>query len=229
MLHRTHPRLATHNLRQTRPTAAGAGDGLCMPRRLVLARHLPALLKQQDDVLSRPQALAAGYTRGSIQRAVADGRWQQLLPDVFLVHPQPPNRRQRVNAAALWAGPEAAIDAESACLWHAIPATHANDETVHVVVPYACGARSRDFVVVRRSHVIVLGGRGAIASYVDAATAVVMAARHTRTERAAVALLSLPLQTGRVTLDDLMAAHMHATPRGARLVARALDQLADGV
>ena len=228
-MHWAHSGLRIHTLSPAQPETATLADRRGMPRRLALAPHLLALLERQDDVLSRAQALAAGYTRGSIQRALTDRRWQHLLPDVFLVHAQSPNRRQLVNAAALWAGPEAAIDAESACLWHAIPVPDADAETVHLVVPYDSGARSRDFVVVRRSHAIVLGGSGSVASYVDAATAVVMAARHTKTERAAVALLSRPLQTGRVTLDDLHAAHMHATPRGARLVARALSQLDDGV
>ena len=204
-------------------------DARRMPRRVVLAPHLQHLLERQDNVLSRAQALDVGFTRGSIQRAVADGRWQGLLPGVFLLHDQPPSRRQLVNAASLWAGPDAAIDAESACTWHDIAVPSVDQGVVHVVVPYTSGARSRDFIVVRRSDVIVLGGRGAVASYVDAATAAVLATRHMSNERTAVALLSRPLQTGRVTLDDLFAAHMHAPPRGALLTARALGQLDAGV
>ena len=200
-----------------------------MPRRLALARHLPRLLETQDQVLTLAQARACGYTRGSIDHALAGSRWQRLLPGVVLLHDQEPNRRQLVNAAALWAGAGAAIDGESACLWHGMPVPHLDPTTVHVVVPYDSGARSRDFVVVRRSELIVVGGRGAVASYVDAATAVVVAARRIADDRAAVGLLARPLQTGDVTLDDLLAAHMHAPPRGSRKVGRALDQLTVGV
>jgi hypothetical protein len=200
-----------------------------MPKRLILAPYLKHLLAQQDGVLSSAQAYAAGFTRRSVEYAVGTGRWQRLLPGVLLTHDQPPTRRQRVNAAALWAGPDAAIDAESACVWHCVPLPHFDEDTVHVVVPYSSGLRSRDFVVVRRSHAIVIAGRGAVAAYVDAATAVVVAARRLPDDRAAVGLMSRPLQTGRVTLDDLVAAHMHAPPRGAGQIDRALEQLAVGV
>jgi hypothetical protein len=200
-----------------------------MPRRLVLARHLDGLVQAQDGVLTAEQAAAAGFTRGSVQHALATRRWQRPLPGVYLLHNQPPSRRQLVTAAALWAGPDAAIDAESACIWHGIPLPEMDESCVHVVVPYDSGARSRDFVVVRRSHVIVEGGRGAVARYVDAATAAVMAARRAANDRAAVGVMSRPLQQGLVTLDDLMAAHMHAPPRGARVVGQALEQLDAGV
>jgi hypothetical protein len=200
-----------------------------MPRRLALAPHLQHLIERQDSVLSVAQIYECGHTRNSARRAVGRGRWQRLLPGVLLLHDQEPTRRQLVNAAALWAGPEACIDAESACVWHSIPVPQVDPAVVHVVAPYDTGARSRDFVVVRRSDIIVVGGRGAVASYVDPATAAVVAARRTSNERAAVALLSRPLQTGRVTIDDLAIAHMHAPPRGSKQVGRAIDQLALGV
>jgi len=187
------------------------------------------LLDRQDGVLSVAQLYGCGHTRDSVRRAVGSGRWQRILPGVVLLHDQSPSRRQLVNAAALWAGPEAHIDGESACLWHQIPVAHLDPATVHIVAPYETGARSRDFVVVRRSDIIVTGGRGAVAPYVDAATAAVVAARRAADDRAAVALLSRPLQTGTVTFDDLAIAHMHAPPRGCRQVDRAIDQLAVGV
>jgi hypothetical protein len=200
-----------------------------MPRRLTLAPHRQHLIDVQDSVLSVAQARECGHTRSSIHHAVKVGRWQRLLPGVLLMHDQVPTRRQLLNAATIWAGAGAAIDAESACVWHGIPVPRVDEDRVHVVVPYESGARSRDFVVVRRSDVIVEGGHGAVTRYVDAATAAVVAARRQSSDRAAVALLSRPLQTGLVTLDDLVAAHMHAPPRGARLVARAIEQLAVGV
>ena len=200
-----------------------------MPRRLSLAPHLKHLLERQDGVLTATQAREAGFTRGSIDHSLRSQQWQTLLPGVYLLGPVALNRRQRVTAAFLWAGEGAAIDAESACIWHRIPVPNFTEDTVHVVVPYESKARSRDFVVVRRSNLIVFGDQTGVASYVDAATAVVAAARRLRSERAAVGMLSRPLQTGLVTLDDLEAAHIHAPPRNARLVRAALDQLGAGV
>jgi len=100
---------------------------------------------------------------------------------------------------------------------------------VQLVVPYSSSARSRDFVVVRRSNVIVRAKGSGLVRYVDAATAAVVAARGAADERAAVALLARPLQRALVTADDLVAAHMHAPPRGAAVVARALEHLLVGV
>jgi hypothetical protein len=200
-----------------------------MPRRLLIAPHLQHLLERQDSVLTVAQLYGCGHTRDSLRRALGNGRWRRILPGVVLLHDQPPTRRQLLNAAALWAGRDAAIDAESACRWHDIPVPHLDPAIVHVVAPYDSGVRSRDYVVVRRSDVIVVGGRGAIASYVDPATAAVVAARRLSIQRAVVGLLSRPLQTDQVTLDDLVAAHMHAPPRNCRLVSRALEELAAGV
>lgn len=140
-----------------------------MPRRLVLAPHLEHLLSVQDGVLTVPQAYECGYTRGSIHHAVDGGACRRLLLGVLLLRHDEPTRRQLVNAAALWAGSGASVDAESACLWHEIPVSHYDPTIVHVVAPSDSGARSRQFVVVRRSDVIVAGGRGSVASYVDAA------------------------------------------------------------
>src|SRR4051812_17683899 len=116
-----------------------------MPRRLTLAPHLRHLLDLQDGVLTATQAYECGFTRGSMQHALRTGRWQLVLPGVYLLGTQQPNRRQRVNAAVLWAGSGAAVDAESACVWHGIPLAQCEEHIVHLVVPYVSTARSRDF------------------------------------------------------------------------------------
>src|SRR5947209_143782 len=146
-----------------------------MPRRLTLAPHVAWLRDRQDGVLTVQQATSCGYTRGSVQHLVDRGRWQRILPGVLLTQDHSPTRRQRTFAAALWAGPSAAIDGACACIWHGIDVPEPADRTVHLVVPYSSNLRSTSYVRIRRSAVIVEGGRTAVARYVDAATALVVA------------------------------------------------------
>ena len=200
-----------------------------MPRRLTLAPSLDWLLAEQDGVITTRQAREAGHTRGSLQHLRDSGRWQRLLPGVLVTHGQAPTRRQRVFAAALWAGPQAAIDGISACPWHRIELLHPDPDVVHVVVPHTSSLRSTGFVRVRRSSFIVLGPGSSLVRYVDAATAAVVAARSMTSERAIAALLGRTLQRGVVTEDDLLAAHVHASPRGAGPVTAVLEQLLVGI
>jgi hypothetical protein len=200
-----------------------------MPRLLVTSLHLPALLAAQDGVLSLEQAYAHGLTPDAVQHRIDIGSWRRLLPGVVLTHDQPPTRRQRVYAAQLWLGTEGVIDGASAALWHGVQVPGFDAEIVQVVVPYNHPARSTSFVRVRRGHNVTSVPDGHWVRYVDLATALVIAARDMRDSRRVTALLARPLQQELVTVDDLIAAHVHAPPRGSRLVGYVLDQLCVGI
>ncbi len=91
---------------------------------------LSATLLEQDGVIRRDQAMAAGLTRHRVDGLVKRGRWVRVLPqvyasaDVFGQLPPtaaPPLRRlpprSRVRAVWLWAGPGAVIAGEAAAWW----------------------------------------------------------------------------------------------------------------
>jgi hypothetical protein len=83
-------------------------------------------------------------------------------------------------AALLYAGPDSAIDAADACRFHGIKAVAIDDQAVHVVVPWGSQARSRGFVVVRRTLAPITIVSTEMLRYVDPASA---ATRGTRTKR----------------------------------------------
>jgi hypothetical protein len=200
-----------------------------MPRRLQTSPELPTLLARQDGVLSCRQAYAHGLTPDAVQHRVDIRRWRRILPGVLLTHDQPPSRRQRVYAARLWTGEDGVIDAASAAQWPGVHVPGIDAQRVQVVVPYDHPARTTSFVTVRRSRLVPAAPGTHWVRYVDLATALVVAARGIRDPRRVTELLSRPLQQGRVTVDDLLAAHLHAPIRGSRIVTRVLEQLCAGI
>lgn len=178
--------------------------------------------------MHRRQAYALGLSRhGIAHREQYDG-WQQILRNVFLCHPGTPSRRQRLIAALLYAGAEAAIDADDACVFHGVRAVRPHDSTVHVAVPAESTARSHSFVVVRRTGAPYDVTRTDLLRYVDPATAVIAAARLRSSDRRVLAMLSDAVQRNVTTPDELLRAHLRGSPRNARLTDLALRHIRAG-
>lgn len=189
-----------------RAIAADGREPRPMPKVTRISPVLAALIEEQDGVITTRQLAAHGFSRDALDRRVASGRWQRLLPRTILTTSGVPTRRQRLYAAAFWGGDGAAIDGPDACDWHGLRLTGSGPDRVHIVVPRLSPARTQGFVKVRRAVAeISIDGR-TVVPYVDAATAVVVAARGARTTRSAIALLSRALQTGLVDLAQLGAA-----------------------
>jgi hypothetical protein len=199
-----------------------------MPPRLVTNPRLPGLILTQDHVLGRIQALEAGMTTHAIEHRLKSRQWQRMLPGVYLTAPTEPSRRQMLVAALVYAGPRSAIDDVDACRYHGLRGIAIDELIVHVVVPGWSAARSRGFVVVRRTDRPIVTVDTERLRYVDAATAVVVAARGVRRDRAALAAISEALQRRVTTYDQLVRAHVQGPPRGARTVSHALASLSAG-
>jgi hypothetical protein len=199
-----------------------------MPPRLDTNPRLPGLILTQDHVLGRMQALDVGLTTNAIEHRLKSRQWQRMLPGVYLTAPTEPSRRQMLVAALVYAGPQSAIDDVDACRYHGVRSVAIDELIVHVVVPGWSAARSRGFVVVRRTDRPIVTVDTERLRYVDAATAVVVAARGMRRDRAALAAISDALQRRVTTYDDLVRAHVQGPPRGARTVSRALAALSTG-
>jgi hypothetical protein len=175
-----------------------------MPKTITLSPMLRAVIEAQDGVATKAQVVAHGVGRGAITHRTQRGSWRWLLPGVILTTAGYPTIRQRLVAAWLWAGPDSAIDGLSACYWYGLG--QQAPTKVHIVVPWDSPARTASFVVVRRAVSDILIGGRALVPYVDAPTALVVAARNASSERAAIALLSRGLQVGLVREDDLFVA-----------------------
>jgi hypothetical protein len=199
-----------------------------MPQRCDVSPSFNAVLLFQDHVVHRDQALRHGLTQEAIKYRIASSKWRRLLPEVYLTYPGEPTRRQLLVAALLYAGDQAAIDAADACRFHGIKAVAVGEDRVHVVVPWGSAARSRGFVVVRRTVAPITVVATDLVHYVDPASAVIAATRLMTSRRPVLAALSDALQRRTTSYDDLVRAHVQGPPRNARLADDALDDLGAG-
>lgn len=76
--------------------------------------------------------------------------WQRPLPGVVILGNAPPTRRQLVEAALLYAGPEAIVTGVAACRNHGLR-TAPDDASVHLLIPHGRKVKSSDYVVVERT------------------------------------------------------------------------------
>jgi hypothetical protein len=200
-----------------------------MPNAGVNREVLNALLTSQDQVLHREQAYALGMSRHGIAHRERYDGWQEILRNVFLCHAGGATHRQRLIAACLYAGADAAVDADDACAFHGVRAVRPSDDHVHVLVPSTSTARSHSFVVVRRTGAPYGIARTELLRYVDPATAAIASARQRRDPRRVLGILSDAVQRHITTVDDLLRAHIRASSRNARATDFALMQLRAGV
>lgn len=199
-----------------------------MPRVTAVSAPLRDLLDRQSDVVTVAQLVSCGFPRTVAFRRAREGRWRQLLPAVMLTAPTAPTRTQLQIAAWLYGGPASAIDGADACRWHGMRLPPS--PPVHLVAPVTSSARSRGFVVVRRTvGEIRVRSRGAAVPYVELPTALIVAARNLRTERDAVALLSRALQEGLTTVGQLHVARQCIGDKWCRPVDGALVAVGVGV
>ncbi|MEU4552828.1 type IV toxin-antitoxin system AbiEi family antitoxin domain-containing protein [Micromonospora violae] len=92
---------------------------------------------RQDDLITRAQALAAGFSRHDIDHLVAVGRWRPLARAVYLTdgsRGEPPPRRCRIRAAVLSLGPGAHVVFGTAAELLGIAGLPRRDE-IHVALP----------------------------------------------------------------------------------------------
>ena len=68
-----------------------------------------ALLREQNDIIARRQALELGLTSEDIRRLLRRNDWATVHPGVYVAHTGPLPWPQRAWAAVLHAGPGAAL------------------------------------------------------------------------------------------------------------------------
>lgn len=200
-----------------------------MPKRCETSRLVEPLVATQDGLIHRDQGLSLGFTRRALSAKLRDRHWQLVLPDVYLTNNGIPTYRQRLVAALLYTGPDSAIDAANACYFHGLRSLPQERERVFVVVPDHSSARSRGFVIVRRTTAPIRVERTEYVRYLEAAAAVIAAGRRMTRPRQVLALLSEAVQQRIATYDELLNAHVQGPPKNARSTDDALEQIAAGI
>ena len=104
-----------------------------------MARQLPdacrELLSQQEGVISRVQALAAGVSPSLLQSKVRCGRWQPLHQGVYAAFSGEPARPAALWAALLRAGRDATLSHSTAAELDRLLPAPGGHPAIHICVP----------------------------------------------------------------------------------------------
>lgn len=195
-----------------------------MPRRRPFPPAFLGLLVEQDNVVSREQALRYGLSANVIQYLLDTGRWQAVLPRVYAVASADLSPRQRMIAALLQAEWAAALDGLTVlrCLGvRHLPA----DDRICIVTQRQL--KSRDFVVVRRTPNPIRLDPGAPLPRLPASDALISACIG-RTLDQARAMVSEVVQRGFASYDELVESLQHAPRRGSANVRCAISDVRAG-
>jgi hypothetical protein len=194
---------------------------------------LQKLIRRQDSVVTRAQALDAGLSRHSIGYRLRDGgSWRSLFPGVYLTLPGVPTQEQRETAALLYAGQSALITGAAALRFYEFrQVPRQGGDVVDILIPARLQRASAGWVRVHRTaHMPRMWAEGpAGRRYAFPARAVVDTARWLTDLREVRALVGDAVQNRHCAVaqltDELRAG---GTPDGA-LLRKVIAEVAAGV
>ncbi|MBA3250777.1 MAG: hypothetical protein H0T66_10845 [Geodermatophilaceae bacterium] len=182
-----------------------------------------------DTVLTPATAAALGITRHGIAHRIGTGRWQPLLPGVYLTHGGTPHPDERNAAALAFAGRGAVISGTVALRHHGVKASPARCSRTLVLVPPQTARTSSGFVHIRRTHLVpirpVLIGGLAFAALPRAIVDACLGLRSRSTVRAIVAEA---VQRQRCSLADLASELDRSARRGSLFLRAAVEEVGLG-
>jgi very-short-patch-repair endonuclease len=190
---------------------------------------LRRVLRDQERVISRAEALSCGMTVDQVQwRIRPGGPWQRLLPGVYLAATGTPTERQAEIAALRYAGPDSALTGVTALRRHGVRVPPGKALTV--LIPAGRVRANRPLVRVwptTRMPEFVLAD-GAV-RFTQAARAVADASRELGSLREVRAVTAAAVQRRACRLDQLIGELAAAPMRQSAWLRRALAEVADGV
>ena len=187
-----------------------------------------ALLVEQFGVVTRAQALGCGVSRGRLDHLVRPGgRWQRILPGVYVMTNGAVTVDQRAMAALLYAGPKSLLTGAAAVRRHRLQCAGLNQ--VDVLVPEDVRVRSAGYVrVVRTGRMPDTCFRARRIRYVPLARAVADAARPMTSLVHVRALVTEAIEHGRCDVAALVAELNGGPVAGSRFYREALRECVAG-
>ncbi|UUZ60264.1 hypothetical protein [Nocardioides sp. B-3] len=182
-------------------------------RRLAKAASLAA---EQSSVISRPQLLALGVTRGQIRANIAARRWQKVRSRVIAVHTGELTTLGLHWAAVLEAGPQAGLDGASSLIASGLRGF--DEESLRISVPRNARRRRGKGLNIHqtrrfRAEDQMKSGVPRTAPHVAA----VHGALWAKSEKQAVLILTMPVQQGLTTADRSGRGCVARAPRQAKV------------
>lgn len=193
------------------------------------ADRLAATIREQEQVISRGQALDCGMTRAALEHRIRPGGpWQRLLPGVYVAQTGPPAVAQKDMAALLHAGPGSVLTGMTAL--RALGITAAEPETFDVLVPASRRPANIAFVTIHRTARMPEGvTRQGRRLYALAPRALADAARGMASLREVRALIADAIQRGVCPLGALDYELSAGGRQHSALLRQVLGEARDGI
>jgi len=190
--------------------------------------RLNRVLGEQFGVVSRAQALECGVSRGRLDHLVRPGgRWQRILPGVYVVNTGAVSVDQRAMAALLYAGPKSLLTGAVAVRRHRLQCVGLNQ--VDVLVPEDVRVRSAGYVrIVRTGRMPEKFFRTQRIRFAPLARAVADATRPMTSLGDVRALVAEAIQNGRCHVASLVAELNDGPVAGSRFFRVALRECIAG-
>lgn len=177
-------------------------------------------------VIGRDEALRRGLTARAVDHRVASGRWRRVLPRTYLTTGTFTSL-DRLDAALIFAGPEAALSGAAALYASGVRQISMPDRVL-VLVPPGGDGRSRNWLQVRattRPFTVQLAPGPRRVEVARATADLALARRNLDDVRALVARV---VQDGHCTLDELAAELESGPRRGSAHLRTALEEIGWG-
>ncbi|MBB5857284.1 hypothetical protein ACFQ05_30750 [Amycolatopsis umgeniensis] len=166
-------------------------------------------------------------SRTCYRRCRPGKQWRRLLPGVLLLNSGEPTRRQLVDAALLYAGPDAVVTGATACRRQGLRMLPDHPYRVHVLVPLEHKIGSSGHTIIERTtrlpQTVVLDG----VPLAPLVRSVLDECRRLGSRQEVSALLAEAVQRG-VSLPELFAELDAGSSRGTAIPREALHRIADG-
>jgi hypothetical protein len=190
--------------------------------------RLNRVLVEQFGAVSRAQALECGVSRGRLDHLVRPGgRWQRILPGVYVVNIGAVSVDQRAMAALLYAGPKSLLTGAAAVRRHRLQCAGLNQ--VDVLVPEDVRVRSAGYVrIVRTGRMPTKCYRTQRIRFVLLPRAVADATRPMTSLGDVRAVVAEAIQKGRCDLASLVAELNDGPVAGSRFYRVALRECIAG-
>jgi hypothetical protein len=188
---------------------------------------LSQLIKRQNLVVTRRQAVECGLHPAVLhRRAQAGGRWQEILPGVYLTVTGTPTRDQRDTAATFYAGLGGTLTGMAALRRHGM---RVRSDFVDVLIPANRRRQSTGFVVIHRTRRLPpqVCYAGPV-QFALPARAVADAARGLHDLREVRAVVAAAVQGRHCTIEQLDAELEGGAVHGSALFRTALAEVTQG-
>jgi hypothetical protein len=166
-------------------------------------RRVLAIASDQGDVVSRRQIYAQGLTRGEVRGHVRAGRWQTIGDQSVCVHTGPVTDAGLAWAAVFQGGPRAMLDGASALIASGL--LRFTVEKVRVSVPRGARIRRTSQFDIRQTRRWRSGdlAPGTGIPRTRPAVAAVRAGLWAKSDKQAALVVTVAVQQGLVTAEDL--------------------------